>query len=137
VADYFRRIALARAEWRDGNVGRVEPLLEGCPKAMRQWEWHYLKRLCHQDILTLRRDSFGLTCVAFSPDGKWIAAGEGVSRSPAEVAIWDAETGEIIRTLVGHTLPLTSVAFSPDGRRLVSGSEDCTVRIWDATPMGP
>ena len=32
----------------------------------------------------------------------------------------------------GHTRYVTSVAFSPDGTRIVSGSEDNSVRIWDA-----
>ncbi|KIK12138.1 hypothetical protein PISMIDRAFT_68281, partial [Pisolithus microcarpus 441] len=27
---------------------------------------------------------------------------------------------------------VTSVAFSPDGNRIVSGSDDETVRVWDA-----
>jgi WD40 repeat protein/3',5'-cyclic AMP phosphodiesterase CpdA len=33
----------------------------------------------------------------------------------------------------GHTAPVSSVAWSPDGQRVLSGSEDNTVRIWDAT----
>jgi WD40 repeat protein len=34
--------------------------------------------------------------------------------------------------LYGHTSPVNSVAFSYDGLRIVSGSDDETVRIWDA-----
>ena len=31
----------------------------------------------------------------------------------------------------GHGDWVTSVGFSQDGRRVVSGSNDCTVRIWN------
>ena len=37
------------------------------------------------------------------------------------------------KILRGHTDGVTSVSFSPDGSRIVSGSDDCSVQVWDAT----
>ncbi|CAG7852040.1 Ribosome assembly protein 4 {ECO:0000303/PubMed:16221974} AltName: Full=Notchless protein homolog 1 {ECO:0000250/UniProtKB:Q9VPR4}; AltName: Full=Ribosome biogenesis factor RSA4 {ECO:0000303/PubMed:19737519} [Serendipita indica DSM 11827] len=34
--------------------------------------------------------------------------------------------------LRGHTSRVTAIAFSPDGSRIVSGSDDETIRLWDA-----
>jgi WD40 repeat protein len=37
-----------------------------------------------------------------------------------------------MRYLGGHTRRISSVAFSSDGSQIISGSDDCTVRMWDA-----
>ena len=41
-----------------------------------------------------------------------------------------------------HSDKVTSVAFSPDGKTIVSGSNDKTIKVWDAgvsalTPLNP
>ena len=52
---------------------------------------------------------------AYSPDGKLLAVPSG-----SQVMIFDAETGQYRRTLVGHTGRVFGVAFSPDGQVLAS-----------------
>lgn len=68
-----------------------------------------------------------VTAVAFSPDGKTLAATTGRA-----VHLWETATGNQLRTLEGHSQSITSVVFLSDGRSLASGSLDGTVRIWSA-----
>jgi len=68
--------------------------------------------------------------VAFSPDGKRIASGEGDRRF---VRVWDALTGAELMALRGHKDAVRCVAFSPDGKYIVSGSDDKTIKVWDET----
>ena len=69
----------------------------------------------------------GVKSVAFSPDGKTLASGGGDN----VIHLWDIDTGEINRTLIGHTHWVFSLAFSPDGKILASGSVDSDIRLWD------
>jgi WD40 repeat protein len=70
-----------------------------------------------------------LSTVAFSPDGRFVAA----AGADAVVRVWDAQTKSEVRGLRGHTDWVTSVCFGPDGRFLASvGAEkDNSVRVFD------
>jgi WD40 repeat protein/serine/threonine protein kinase len=78
------------------------------------------------------RKGFSGGTLAFSPDGRSLAAGMGeeVGR-PAVVNLWDGTTGEERLTLTGLTGRLRCLAFSADGARLAAGGGDGVVRIWD------
>jgi len=69
------------------------------------------------------------TALAFSPDGKRIAAGN----FQRGIDVFDTQTGALLNTLTGHTDHVWGLAFFPDGRRLVSSSEpqDGAVRLWE------
>lgn len=47
------------------------------------------------------------------------------------IKVWGTSQGECQATLTGHQGPVTSLALSADNQYLVSGSEDCTARIWN------
>jgi len=47
--------------------------------------------------------------------------------------VWDATSGQETLTLKGPTDRGRSVAFSPGGERIASGSEDGTIKVWDAS----
>jgi WD40 repeat protein len=69
--------------------------------------------------------------VAYSPDGKLVAAGGGLPARQGEITIWDAATGKVRHNLQGHKDYVYSIAFSPDGKLLASSSYDRLVKIWD------
>ncbi len=74
-----------------------------------------------------------VTAAAFSPDGKTLISGA----RDKNLRLWDAATGQPLRTLQGHTDWVTAVAFSPDGKTLLSGARDNTLHLWDAATGQP
>ena len=127
MALYTGQLASAQREWQDGNGTRAREILSSCQWNLRNVEFGHLWSLYNDNKQTMCGHTGVVTCVAHSPDGKRLVSGS----SDKTLKVWDADTGQEIRTLVGHTGAITCVAFSPDGKRLVSGSEDRTVKVWD------
>jgi WD40 repeat protein len=78
-------------------------------------------------ITNLAKADDEMLAVAFSADGKLVAAG-GTNNT---VEIWSVADRKPVATLKGHTGWITGIAFSPDGKFLATSSLDKTVRIWD------
>src|SRR5262249_11743777 len=94
---YAAHMNLAHNTWEAGSIEQMRALLEQHrPKPgetdLRHFEWYYLDRLCHAELLTLKGAGRG---VAYSPDGKRLASSSEVQPGrPGEVKVWDAQTGQ-------------------------------------------
>src|SRR5262249_407949 len=66
--------------------------------------------------------------IAFSHDGKWLAAGclHGGGQ------LWGVDSMSKLQTLSGHYASVNSVAFSPSNLLLVTGSRDRAIKIWES-----
>jgi WD40 repeat protein len=77
-----------------------------------------------------------LRCVAFSPDGRKLAAGSGVPQKKGDsngtIFVWNVVTHGLMQKLESDSLaPILSISFSRDGTRIAGASSVRQVRIWD------
>jgi WD40 repeat protein len=74
--------------------------------------------------------------LAFSPDGKLLAAGD----MDGIVRVWPNTTGEPVGNPIdpdGINVEVSDVAFSSDGKLLVTAEADGNVRLWNPSTGAP
>jgi WD40 repeat protein len=93
-------------------------------------------RICIWDVAArklLRRfpvPPHALGFLYFSPDNRTLAT-SGM-REP-RLRLWDTMTGNPLHQQeTAHDEAIQALAFTPDGKTILSGSDDGTVRVWDA-----
>jgi WD40 repeat protein len=129
---HFKRSVYSVAWSKDGKVASGSR-----DKSVKIWE------TSTGECLSTLRGHKEINCIAFSPDGKIFAAGDGdmVWDEAGSVRLYDTVTGDVKSTLSGHNDPVFSVCFSPCGTKIVSGggiqkeyggNGDLSIRIWDA-----
>jgi WD40 repeat protein len=84
-------------------------------------------------VVTLTGSAEAVRAVAFSHDGKLLAAAGGLPARKGEVKIWDLSTQTVKTSIAGHSDCIYAVAFSPDGASLATASYDKLIKLWDAS----
>ena len=65
--------------------------------------------------------------IAYAPDGAQLAVASSIG-----IWLYDTTTLQEVALLTGHTDKVISVAFSPAGNSIATGSDEGTIRLWDA-----
>jgi WD40 repeat protein len=71
--------------------------------------------------------------IAISPDGKRLVA----DTRGGKIGVYDAESGDELLELIGHSRNITALDFNADGSRLLSASLDGSIRLWDSASGAP
>lgn len=93
---------------------------------LRGFEWRYYDALTAPYAQVVNPGDV-VGDVAISRDGS-VFASIGTDR---KIHVWDASTGELIRTLSLNAGRFRAIAFSPASGHLASGSSDGMIRIWN------
>ncbi|KIW63682.1 hypothetical protein PV04_08665 [Phialophora macrospora] len=125
---------------------RGKTLVSGsADKTLRQWDLEKGRCVQTLDVLWAAAQASVTTS---DPDSQWRPTGRSADTNAdfvgaiqcfdaalacgtadGMVRLWDLRSGQVHRSLVGHTGPVTCLQF--DDTHLVTGSLDRSVRIWD------
>jgi serine/threonine protein kinase/WD40 repeat protein len=127
---YFVGEHAALQEVRNGNSKTALDLLERCPPAYRNWEWHWLKRLCDGYCKDFEIPILGVPplCRSYSPDGQLltISWSHVVPGESGRLKTFDAHSGK-----QNGAYPGVAHAYAPDSRSIAIASTDGTIDLLD------
>ena len=129
---YFNRVSLAYQYWLADNMAGSRRILDDCPLDRRGWEWRYLDRMHHADLLTLPGNGQFTTSLKFSSDGKRMAA--FTQSGGAGVRIWDLTANKPLADIeqLRQYRPFTCGDLRADGKLLALGDHSGAISFWDA-----
>jgi WD40 repeat protein len=96
----------------------------GADGANRDFSLRWWDIMSNKEVISFVGHKEGVNAVAISPDGRRVLSGD----SHGNGIVWDVATGGIVHEMPGH-----SVCFSTDGRIALTGCNDKTIRLWDAS----
>lgn len=91
---------------------------------------HLVDMQTGEDVRQFQLNSLRVNAVSFTPDEARLILAAAGGFPEQNVLLWDAQTGEMLTVLAGHTAPVTAAAWNTDGDVLVTASADSTLILW-------
>jgi WD40 repeat protein/serine/threonine protein kinase len=135
---YAKRIlaaaqALANDDPLQEDPRLAERLLADCPAPLRNWEWRYLNRKNHAELLTIQGHT-GTVCASdFQPGASRVRCQDLALGSP----IWSTSAGPRVRHIDGPDGSIYGLSFDRTGFRLATAGLDGQIKLWDLTRGRP
>lgn len=82
-------------------------------------------------VMEMRGHMGGITCGAFSDDGKYVAT---ASRDKT-IRVWETETGTCVKVFDEQVEDIRTLAFNQNGDKIVAGYEDGAARVFAFPPL--
>lgn len=82
---------------------------------------------------TFQKREQGVRSLAWSPDGRWLAAGG----NDGAVRVDEYESGRPMAQLKHHSKPVSGLAWSPDQRRIATAGRDGALVVWETSCWRP
>jgi len=92
--------------------------------------WNAQSGLLEREIIVNNTKAW-IYGLSFSPDDRNVAIGNAIKT----IQIFDIASGELLKTLSGHTAEVHALSYSPDGEYVVSASRDSTLKLWKAETL--
>lgn len=135
---YLNSVSLAEKE-SEVNLAHARDQLNHCDSQLRDWEWDYLWKKCHPELLDLAGHKQSARVCRFSPDGKLVASGSGGwgIPLPGEILVRETRTGKTVWELGKHLGQITGLSFHPTKNLLASsdnswrGDQPGCTQVWD------
>mmetsp|Transcript_17388 Transcript_17388/g.37549 ORF Transcript_17388/g.37549 Transcript_17388/m.37549 type:complete len:525 (-) Transcript_17388:1845-3419(-) len=97
----------------------------------RRWEVEKNWKCGESSARVLRGHNDYIRCAQLEGSTLVTASGS-ISHLDCTIRVWDLDTGTLRQLLRGHMGPIWCMVYDPASGRIASGSDDYTVRYWDA-----
>ena len=122
---YISMISSVQSRCLASDTKTAEKELDACPADQRNWEWGYLKRLCHLEVGTVHLDAEEPTMLSFLPMARPLSSCSKAKDGCLQCC--ERQQGH-----VAQPKPASAIAISTDGKQIASVGDDNVVRIWNA-----
>lgn len=133
---YAAQMKLAHQAWdptnneRTYNIERMQELLDAQlpqpgQRDLRGFEWYYLWRLAHSELVTLKHEG-RIESIVLTPDGTKMAS----QTFRGDIRIWDTATGKELTPIRDPEANAYRLAISPDGKFFAQGKTNGQIKIY-------